>query len=178
MDLDKIPAGNDVPDDINVIIEIPAHGSPVKYHLDRESGALVVDRFMNAAVFYPCNYGFVPHTRSEKGGPVEVLAISPVPVVAGCVMACRPVGMLRMTDESGADNRILAVPASELYGLYDHVQTATDLPRELLAQIRQFFEHHKGLEPNKWVKVDEWVGPAEAKAEIVASQKRYQKSKV
>lgn len=176
MNLDKIPAGRDVPNDINVIIEIPAHGAPVKYELDKDSGTLFVDRFMNAAMFYPCNYGFVPHTLSEDGDPVDVLVVTPVPLMAGCVVRCRPVGMLRMTDESGPDAKIVAVPVTKLYTLYDHVQEPTDLPRELLAQIGHFFEHYKELEPNKWVKVDEWAGAAEARAEILASMKRYQKS--
>ena len=176
MNLDKMPAGKDVPNDLNVFIEIPAHGAPVKYELDKESGALLVDRFMNAAMFYPCNYGFVPHTLSEDGDPVDVLVVTPVPLMAGCVVRCRPVGMLKMTDESGPDAKIMAVPVTKLYTLYDHVQTPADLPRELLAQVSHFFEHYKELEPNKWVKVDEWVGPDEAKAEILASVKRYQMS--
>lgn len=178
MNLDKIPAGNDIPNDFNVVIEIPAHGSPVKYEFDKESGALFVDRFMNAAMFYPCSYGFVPHTLSEDGDPVDVLVITPVPVMSGSVVPCRPVGMLKMTDESGPDAKILAVPLSKLYSQYEKVQGPDDLPRELLAQISHFFEHYKELEPNKWVKVDAWVGVEEAKAELVASYKRYQKSKV
>jgi inorganic pyrophosphatase len=178
MNLDKIPAGKDLPNDINVIIEIPAHGSPVKYELDKDSGALMVDRFMNAAMFYPCNYGFVPHTLSEDGDPVDVLVLTPVPVMSGAVIRCRPVGMLKMTDEAGPDAKVLAVPVDKLHTQYSHVKGPEDLPRELLAQISHFFEHYKELEPNKWVKVDEWVGVEEAKAELSASQKRFQKSKV
>ena len=178
MNLDRIPAGEAVPDNINVFIEIPAHGAPVKYELDKDSGALFVDRFMNTAMFYPCNYGFVPHTLSEDGDPVDVLVVTPVPLMAGSVVRCRPVGMLAMTDESGPDAKILAVPVSRLSTLYDHVRAPADLPRELLAQITHFFEHYKELEPNKWVKVDEWGDSEKARAEIIASIKRYQKSRV
>lgn len=178
MNLDKITAGNDLPNDINVIIEIPAHGSPVKYEVDYESGALLVDRFLNVAMFYPCNYGFVPHTLSEDGDPVDVLVLTPVPVMSGSVIRCRPVGMLRMTDEKGPDSKIMAVPVNDLHSSYDHVQSPSDLPQSLLAQISHFFGHYKELEPNKWVKIDEWVGVEEAKAELTACQKRFQKSKV
>lgn len=175
MNLDKIPAGKDVPNDINVIIEIPAHGAPVKYELDKESETLLVDRFMGAAMFYPCNYGFVPHTLSEDGDPVDVLVVTPVPLIPGCVINCRPVGVLQMTDESGPDAKIIAVPVSKLYTLYDHVHGPVDLPRELLAQISHFFEHYKELEPNKWVKVDDWADADAARAEITASIERHNK---
>jgi len=177
MNLDKIPAGKDLPNDINVIIEIPAHGTPVKYEVDKDSGALVVDRFMNAAMFYPCNYGFVPHTLSEDGDPMDVLVITPVPVIIGSMIRCRPVGMLKMTDEAGPDAKILAVPVDKLYSQYSKVQGPADLPGELLAQISHFFEHYKELELNKWAKVEGWVGCEEAKAELIASEERFQKSK-
>lgn len=174
MNFDKIKSGKDIPNEINVVIEIPAHGAPVKYEFDKDSGALVVDRFMNTAMFYPCNYGFVPHTLSEDGDPVDVLVVTPVPLVSGAVIACRPVGMLQMTDEAGEDAKVLAVPVSKLHTQYEGVQEPVDLPKELLSQIEHFFEHYKKLEPNKWVKIGSWVGSAEAKAEILASVQRYE----
>lgn len=174
MNLDKVSPGKDVPNEINVVVEIPAHGPPVKYEFDKDSGAIVVDRFMNTAMFYPCNYGFVPHTLSDDGDPVDVLVVTPVPLMPGVVIACRPVGMLQMTDEAGEDAKVLAVPVSKLHTQYAGVEAATDLPKELLDQISHFFEHYKELEPNKWVKVESWVGPDAAKAEIRASLERYQ----
>lgn len=174
MNFDKIKSGKDIPNEINVVIEIPAHGAPVKYEFDKESGALVVDRFMNTAMFYPCNYGFVPHTLSEDGDPVDVLVVTPVPLVSGAVIACRPVGMLQMRDEAGEDAKVLAVPAAKLHTQYSAVQEPDDLPKELLGQIEHFFEHYKKLEPNKWVKIGGWLGAAEAKAEILASVQRYE----
>ncbi len=174
MNFDKLSPGKDVPNEINVVVEIPAHGSPVKYEFDKDSGAIVVDRFMNTAMYYPCNYGFVPHTLSDDGDPVDVLVVTPVPLMPGVVIACRPVGMLQMTDEAGEDAKVLAVPVTKLHTQYESVESATDLPKELLAQISHFFEHYKELEPNKWVKVESWVGPDAAKAEITASLKRYQ----
>lgn len=175
--LNNIKPGKDVPNEINVVIEIPAHGAPVKYEIDKDSGALVVDRFMNTAMFYPCNYGFVPHTLSEDGDPVDVLVITPVPLISGAVIACRPVGMLNMTDEAGADAKILAVPITKLHSQYSKVQEPEDLPKELLDQIEHFFEHYKKLEANKWVKIENWVGSKEAKAEILASLKRHEAAK-
>jgi inorganic pyrophosphatase len=178
MNLDKITAGEDLPNDINVVIEIPSHDYPVKYELDKESGALVVDRFMNTAMFYPCNYGFVPNTLAEDGDPVDVLVVTPVPVIAGSVIRCRPVGMLKMTDEAGPDVKVLAVPVDRLHTRFSHVNGPSDLPVDMLAQITHFFEQYKQLEPDKWVKVEEWAGSDEAKAELLAGQKRYQKSRV
>ena len=173
MIVDNIAAGKDVPNDINVIIEIPAHSSPVKYELDKDSGAIMVDRFMGTAMFYPCNYGFVPHTLSDDGDPVDVLVVTPVPLVIGAVINCRPVGMLTMTDESGEDAKIIAVPVDKLSPLYRNVQSMDDLPASLLAQISHFFEQYKALEPGKWVKMGEWVNAQAAKEEIVASVKRH-----
>lgn len=174
--LDRISAGRDVPNDINVIIEIAAHSGPVKYEVDKDSGALLVDRFMGTAMYYPCDYGFVPHTLSEDGDPVDVLVVSPVPLVNGAVIRCRPVGVLKMSDESGVDAKILAVPVSKLSPLYDHVQSPQDLPPMLIAQIKHFFEHYKELEKGKWVRVDGWEDAAAAKAEILASVKRYEQA--
>ena len=173
MNLDRVSAGKDVPNDINVIIEIPAHSDPVKYEVDKETGAMFVDRFMSAAMFYPCNYGYVPNTLSEDGDPVDVLVVSPVALISGAVIRCRPVGVLNMTDESGRDQKVIAVPADKLSDLYREVKEATDLPPSLLAQISHFFEHYKDLEPNKWVKVEEWGNSVAAKKEIMESVERY-----
>lgn len=173
MNLDNLPLGNDVPNEINVVIEIPAHGAPVKYEIDKDSGALVVDRFMGTAMFYPCNYGFMPHTLSEDGDPVDVLVVTPVPLISGSVIACRPVGMLEMVDESGEDHKVLAVPTPSLSKLYDDIHTPQDLHDGLLEQITHFFEQYKALETGKWVKVENWVGVEAAKEEIMTSIQRY-----
>lgn len=173
MSFHNVTSGRDVPNDINVIIEIPAQSDPVKYEVDKESGALFVDRFMATAMFYPCNYGYVPSTLSEDGDPVDVLVVTPVPLISGAVIRCRPIGMLKMTDESGVDAKILAVPVDKLSPIYTKIQSPEDMPSLLLSQISHFFEHYKDLEPGKWVKVDGWVGTAEAKAEILASVERY-----
>lgn len=176
MNLDRVTPGRDVPSDINVVIEIPAHSDPVKYEMDKDSGAMFVDRFMATAMFYPCNYGYVPHTLSEDGDPVDVLVVAPHKLISGSVIRCRPVGMLKMTDESGVDAKILAVPVTKLTDLYANVQSPDDLPRQLLAQIGHFFEHYKDLEKGKWVKVEGWVGTEDAKQEILASVKRFNQS--
>jgi inorganic pyrophosphatase len=178
MDLSKIAAGVDLPNDINVVIEIPALGQPVKYEIDKNSGALVVDRFMTVAMFYPCNYGFVPHTLAEDGDPLDVLVITPVPLVPGAVVRSRPVGVLNMSDEAGPDAKILAVPVTKLDPQYERIHGPSDVHKELLDQITHFFGHYKEMELNKWVKVEGWSDAESAKAEIVASFKRYQKSKV
>ena len=174
MNLDRVNSGKDVPNDINVIIEIPSHSDPVKYEVDKETGAMFVDRFMNTAMHYPCNYGYVPHTLSEDGDPVDVLVITPVPLISGSVIRCRPIGLLRMTDEAGPDGKVLAVPIDKLCTLYRHAQGPDDVPAQLLAQIAHFFEHYKDLEPNKWVKVEGWADASGAKAEIMASLARFQ----
>ena len=178
MDLNQIEAGKDLPNDVNVVIEIPAHGQPVKYEIDKDSGALVVDRFMTVAMFYPCNYGFIPNTLSEDDDPVDVLVITPVPLLPGSVVRARPVGVLQMTDEAGPDAKILAVPVTKLHPQYEKVQGPEDVSQELLDSIKHFFEHYKELEAGKWVKVEGWADAEAAKAEIVASHKRYQKSKI
>ncbi|HBA35890.1 MAG TPA: inorganic diphosphatase, partial [Gammaproteobacteria bacterium] len=149
---------------------------PVKYEIDKDSGALFVDRFMGTAMHYPCNYGYVPQTLSDDGDPVDVLVISPFPLLAGSVINCRPVGMLKMTDESGEDAKILAVPVDKLTPLYKDVETHEDVSPVLTAQIVHFFEHYKDLEKGKWVKIDGWVGPEEAKQEVGSSIERYGKS--
>jgi inorganic pyrophosphatase len=174
MILDHVQTGRNVPDDINVIIEIPAHGEPIKYELDKETGAMFVDRFMSTAMHYPCNYGYVPHTLSEDGDPVDVLVVTPIPLITGVVVRCRPVGMLKMTDEAGIDAKVIAVPVDKLTSLYSHVQAPDDLPQLLLKQISHFFEHYKDLEPGKWVKVEGWVGVDGAREEILSGVARYQ----
>ncbi len=176
MSLDRVSSGKDVPNDINVIIEIPSHSDPVKYEVDKETGAMFVDRFMNTAMYYPCNYGYVPHTLSEDGDPVDVLVVTPTPLISGSVIRCRPVGMLEMTDESGIDAKILAVPVDKLAVQYRGVEKLEDLSPLLLDQIAHFFEHYKDLESNKWVKIDGWVGTDAAKAEILASVERFNAS--
>ena len=176
MNLDRVSPGANLPDEINVIIEIPSHSDPVKYEVDKETGAMFVDRFMTTAMYYPCNYGYVPHSLSEDGDPVDVLVPTPVPLISGSVIRCRPVGMLNMTDEAGVDTKVIAVPINKLSSEYNDVQGPDDLPGSLLAQITHFFEHYKDLESNKWVKVEGWSGAKETKAEIMACVKRYNKS--
>ena len=173
MNLDRVASGRNVPDEINVIIEIPSHSDPVKYEVDKETGAMFVDRFMSTPMFYPCNYGYVPHTLSEDGDPVDVLVVTPIPLISGSVIRCRPVGILNMADEAGKDGKVVAVPISKLSNLYDHVESIDDLPEPLLAQIAHFFEHYKDLEAGKWVKVEAWGNVEEARAEIQDSVNRF-----
>jgi inorganic pyrophosphatase len=177
MSLNRVSSGRNLPDDFNVIIEIPAHGEPIKYEVDKESGAMFVDRFMSTAMHYPCNYGYIPHTLSEDGDPVDVLVVTPIPLITGVVVRCRPVGMLKMTDEAGVDAKLLAVPVEKLCGLYNNVQKPEDLQPLLLAQIAHFFEHYKDLEKNKWVKVEGWAGMDDARVEILAGVERYRNAK-
>ncbi len=172
MNLDRVPAGRDLPNDFNVIIEIPANGEPVKYELDKDTGAMFVDRFMSTAMHYPCNYGYIPDTLAEDGDPVDVLVVTPVPLALGTVIRCRALGMLKMSDESGEDAKLVAVPVKKLTAMYDKVNTIDDLPEILLKQISHFFEHYKDLEPGKWVKVEGWAGIDEAKAEILSGVQR------
>jgi inorganic pyrophosphatase len=177
VNLDRVPAGNDVPDDCNVVIEIPMHGDPIKYEVDKETGAVFVDRFMSTAMHYPCNYGYIPRTLSDDGDPCDVLVISPVPLITGVVLRCRPIGMLKMHDEAGGDEKILAVPIDKLSSLYRSIRSPQDLPEITIRQIAHFFEHYKDLEPGKWVRVSTWVGAEEAKAAIVAAIARYEAEK-
>lgn len=178
MGFDSLQAGKQVPDDINVFIEIPSHSDPIKYELDKDSGLMVVDRFLGTSMFYPCEYGFVPKTLSEDGDPVDVLVVSPFSLVAGTVIRCRPVGLLRMTDESGKDAKILAVPVNKLTTRYQHVNKPEDIGTELIATIEHFFTHYKDLEKGKWVKVEGWEGVESARKEILDSVKRYENKKV
>ena len=177
MNLDRVTSGQDVPNDVNVIIEIPMHSAPIKYELDKVTGALFVDRFLSTSMFYPCNYGYIPHTLSGDGDPVDVLVVSPLPITPGAVVRCRPVGMLKMEDEAGDDTKVLAVPIDKLSPLYRTVQSSRDLPEIQIAQITHFFQHYKDLERGKWVKVLGWLGPEEAKAEIRAGLAAYKRAK-
>ena len=162
MDLKKISIGKNPPWDINVIIEVPMGSEPIKYEMDKESGALFVDRFLHTAMNYPCNYGFIPHTLSGDGDPADVLVVGRRPLMPGCVIAARPIGVLLMEDEGGQDEKILAVPHSRLHPFFNDVQSYKDLPPILIQQIAHFFEHYKDLESNKWVKVIGWKDADEA----------------
>lgn len=173
MGLMNICSGRNVPDEINVIIEIPMKSEPVKYEVDKDTGTLCVDRFMTTAMYYPANYGYVPKTLSEDGDPVDVLVITPVPLISGSVITCRLIGMLKMTDEAGVDVKLLALPISKLTKMYDSVTIYSDLPKPLLQSLEHFFQHYKDLEEGKWVKLDGWEGPEKAKEEILSSIKRY-----
>ncbi len=173
MILDRVSPGEDLPNDINVIVEIPSHSDPVKYEVDKNTGAMFVDRFMNTAMHYPCNYGYIPHTLSKDGDPIDVLVLTPVPLISGSVVRCRPVGVLMMTDESGDDAKILAVPIDRLCKVYRNVQDFRDLPGMTLEQIAHFFEHYKDLDEGKWVRVEGWKGIDEARREIMESVEMY-----
>ncbi|MBA2657551.1 MAG: inorganic diphosphatase [Tatlockia sp.] len=173
MSLMDVKAGRDIPNEINVIIEIPMNGAPVKYEVDKVSGALFVDRFISTAMFYPTNYGYIPNTLSEDGDPVDVLVITPVPLISGSVISCRVVGMLKMTDESGIDAKLLAVPTNKICKMYESIKTYEDLPRHQLLTLEHFFRHYKDLEDGKWVKLDGWEGPEAAHREIQNSISRY-----
>ena len=173
MNLDRVTSGQDLPNDFNVIIEIPMNADPIKYEVDKETGALFVDRFMMTAMHYPCNYGYIPHTISEDGDPVDVLVITPFALMPGVVVRCRPLGLLKMTDEAGGDTKMLAVPIDKLTPLYRSLETVRDLPEVVLSQITHFFAHYKDLEPGKWVQIEGWGSPEEAKREIVEGVKSY-----
>ncbi|MBB4658824.1 inorganic diphosphatase [Parvularcula dongshanensis] len=158
MNIDAIPAGRDVPTDINVIIEVPLGGEPIKYEVDKASGAMFVDRFLYTAMRYPCNYGYVPHTLAGDGDPMDVMCLGNRPLVPGAVLRCRPIGVLIMEDEAGLDEKILAAPHPKLTRYYDNIDTYENVQPILLERIWHFFDHYKDLEPNKWVKVVEWQG--------------------
>jgi inorganic pyrophosphatase len=166
MSLHNVTPGHGAPDEFNVIIEIPMNADPIKYEVDKESGAMFVDRFMSTAMHYPCNYGYVPQTLADDGDPVDVLVITPFPLSAGVVVTCRPIGMLRMEDEAGGDAKLLAVPIDKILPIYAHWQKPEDMHDQRLHQIQHFFEHYKDLEPGKWVKIGGWEGPEAARAEV------------
>jgi len=172
----QISAGMRLPDDFNAIIEIPAEEGQVKYEFDKDTGLLLVDRFMPTAMRYPCNYGFVPSTLAEDGDPVDVLVMTPYPVVPGCLLRVRPLGLLNMTDEKGEDSKILAVPIEKSCAALAHMQSLKDVPSLLLKTIAHFFEHYKDLEPNKWVKVKGWEDKSFAERELIEGVQRYQES--
>jgi len=167
MSYNNIPPGKDAPNDIYVIIEIPANHDPIKYEIDKDSDALFVDRFMGTPMFYPANYGYIPHTLSEDGDPLDVLVVTPYPVAVGSVIRCRPVGMLNMEDDAGIDTKLIAVPHDKLSVLYRDVKEYTDLPALLIQQIEHFFNRYKELEAGKWVKLTGWAGADAARAEIL-----------
>jgi inorganic pyrophosphatase len=177
MDLRHISAGPNPPKDIHAVIEIPLGGVPVKYEIDKESGALYVDRFLHTAMFYPGNYGFIPQTLSADGDPVDIMVVSQVPVVPGAIIRCRPVGALIMQDEAGGDEKILAVPVDKLNPFYSNVRDYRDLPPIMCEQIAHFFQHYKDLEKGKWVKVAEWKDPADAQALVMEGIERAKAAK-
>ena len=167
MSLDNVTPGKNVPESFNVIIEIPMNADPIKYEVDKETGAIFVDRFMSTAMHYPTNYGYVPKTLSGDGDPVDVLVITPVPLIPGVVVTCRAIGILKMTDEAGEDGKVLAVPTDKILSLYSRWQKPDDLNPMRLKAIEHFFEHYKDLEPGKWVKVQGWEDKASAHKEIL-----------
>jgi len=172
MRIDAIPTGKNPPEDVNVVIEVPLGGEPIKYEMDKESGTLFVDRFLYTAMRYPGNYGFIPHTLSGDGDPCDVLIANTRAIAPGAVMNVRPVGVLVMEDDGGQDEKIIAVPSSKLTQRYDRVQNHTDLPEITLKQIEHFFEHYKDLEPGKWAKIIRWGDAAEARRLIVEGIER------
>lgn len=176
MGLGAVPAGKNLPDEINVIIEISMNADPIKYEIDKDTGAIFVDRMLGTAMHYPCNYGYVNDTLCGDGDPVDVLVVMPLPLIPGSVIRCRPVGVLKMTDEGGEDAKILAVPVDKVTPLYRDVESVRDLPPQTLDQISHFFEHYKDLESGKWVKIDGWEGPDEARREILESVENFNKA--
>jgi inorganic pyrophosphatase len=173
MSLMDVSSGEAVPDDINAIIEMPAYSDPVKYEIDKASGELFVDRFMGTSMRYPTNYGYIPHSLSEDGDPVDVLVLSSSPILSRAVVRCRPIGLLKMIDESGPDPKILTVPVGKLTPFFKKVTSYKDISEDRLAGIVHFFEHYKDLEEGKWEKIEGWSGPEEAKQEILESIERY-----
>lgn len=173
MSLHNVTPGAKSPEEFNVIIEIPMNADPIKYEVDKETGAMFVDRFMTTAMHYPCNYGYVPQTLSDDGDPVDVLVITPFALTPGVVVTCRPIGILKMEDEAGGDAKVLAVPTTKILPIYDHWKRPEDINQMRLKAIQHFFEHYKDLEPDKWVKVVGWDGPEAAKQEIVAGMAQW-----
>ena len=171
MDISKIPTGQNPPWDLNAIIEVPQGSDPVKYEIDKASGAMFVDRFLHTAMHYPCNYGFVPHTLAADGDPVDIMVVTNTPVVPGAVVRVRPIGVLIMEDEAGQDEKILSVPVDRLHPYYAQISSYRNLPEILLSQIAHFFAHYKDLEPDKWVEVKRWGEADEACRMIEAAVK-------
>jgi len=177
MNLEHLPIGKNPPHEVNVVVEVPVGGEPIKYEIHKPSGALVVDRFLYTAMRYPGNYGFIPHTLSDDGDPCDVVIANQRSLMPGAVLAVRPVGVLKMQDEAGGDEKIIAVPVPKLTLRYEHVHNYSDLPDITLKQIQHFFEHYKDLEPGKWVKVKGWEGPESARAEVSAGMANWLKGK-
>ncbi len=173
MSLHNVTPGANAPEQFNVIIEIPMNADPIKYEVDKATGALFVDRFMTTAMHYPCNYGYIPQTLSDDGDPVDVLVITPYALSPGVVVTCRAIGVLKMEDEAGGDSKLLAVPIDKILSIYTHWQKPEDMNALRLKTIQHFFEHYKDLEPGKWVKVTGWEGPEAAKQEIRAGIAAY-----
>ena len=163
MRIEAIPIGDNPPEDVNVIVEVPVGGQPIKYEMDKKAGTLIVDRFLYTPMFYPGNYGFVPHTLSDDGDPIDVLVCNTRPLVPGCVINVRPIGVLIMEDNKGQDEKVIAVPSPHLTRRYENVHNYTDLPEITLQQIQHFFEHYKDLEPGKWVKIGDWMDATAAR---------------
>ncbi|MFO0030197.1 MAG: inorganic diphosphatase [Pseudomonadota bacterium] len=178
MALERVPTGRDVPDEVNVIIEIPMNAEPVKYEVDKDTGAIFVDRVLTTPMRYPCNYGYIPHTLSGDGDPADVLVVMPLPLIPGSVIRVRPVGMLKMTDEAGEDTKLLAVPAPKIYPPSAGFADVDHVPEHTRERIAHFFAHYKDLEKGKWVRVEGWAGAAEARAEIESCVRRYAEAKI
>jgi inorganic pyrophosphatase len=177
MQLDAVSIGENVPHDVNVVIEVPIGGEPIKYEMDKKAGALVVDRFLYTAMRYPGNYGFIPHTLSDDGDPCDVIVANTRAIVPGAIMSCRVIGVLLMQDEGGGDEKILAVPSTKLTKRYENVRNYTDLPEITLNQIEHFFSHYKDLEPGKWVKIVRWGDADEARQLVLAAVERAKAAK-
>ncbi|MCF7223232.1 inorganic diphosphatase [Marilutibacter chinensis] len=173
MGLDLVSTGKNPPDEINVVIEIPKDAEPVKYEVDKASGAIFVDRILSTPMRYPCNYGYVPHTLCGDGDPADVLVILPLPLVPGSVIRCKPVGVLKMSDEAGSDEKLLAIPVPKIFGGYAHIEDIDQVSQHWLERIGHFFEHYKDLEKGKWVKLEGWGNATEAKAILNDAIKRY-----
>lgn len=173
MSYNQVPAGKDLPNDIYVVVEIPANHDPIKYEIEKDYDCLMVDRFMATPMFYPANYGYINNTLSEDGDPLDVLVVTPYPVAPGSVVRARPVGILNMSDEAGQDAKLIAVPHTKLTKIYDNVENYTDLPELLIKQVEHFFENYKDLEAGKWVKVDGWADADAARAEIEKAAAAY-----
>lgn len=173
MSYNQVPAGKELPNDVYVVIEIPANHDPIKYEIEKDYDCLMVDRFMATPMFYPANYGYINNTLSEDGDPLDVLVVTPYPVAPGSVIRSRPVGILNMSDEAGQDAKLIAVPHTKLTKIYDHVENYTDLPELLIKQVEHFFENYKDLEAGKWVKVDGWADADAARAEIEKAAAAY-----
>jgi inorganic pyrophosphatase len=174
MSLANVPSGRNYPDDINVIIEVPMNSPAIKYEVDKDTGAIFVDRMLKTAMYYPCNYGYVPHTLCGDGDPVDVLVVLPLPMLPGTVVRCRAVGILIMEDEAGEDSKVIAVPVNDVTGIYRDIKTVEDLDDILLHQIAHFFDHYKDLERGKWVKTSGWQGVDRARRELVTARESFE----